>query len=185
MIANRVRVMDFVYKDEGGFAIRALEPGGAVNMGISFARFEAWRKLKDPHKIVTFDDLRAMTREEATEIYAQFFFVPAHFDILPGGVDYSVLDPFINGGGLVILNRSLGFKDDHHPFGPDTVWAAKRRDPKALIEKIRDVRLARNKTLHNYNTPVSPTSSTTFARVWDRRTGLVCTRSLVLAGLEK
>jgi hypothetical protein len=28
MQANRSKVMEFVYKDEGGFAIRALEPGG-------------------------------------------------------------------------------------------------------------------------------------------------------------
>jgi lysozyme family protein len=184
MLANRPKVMEYVYKDEGGFAIRELEPGGAVNMGIAFARFEAWRLLKSK-KVVTFDDLKAMTRDEATEIYAKFYFVPSHFDDLPSGVDYSVLDPFINGGGLVILNRTLGFKDDHHPYGPDTLWGAKHRDPKWVIEKIREVRLARNKTLHNYSTPVSATSSTTFGRVWDRRTDLVCSRSLALAGLEK
>lgn len=168
--------MDFVYIDEGGFAVRAIEPGGAVNMGISFERFEAWRALKGQHG-VTHDDLKNMTRPEATEIYARFFFIPAHFDDLPSGVDYAVLDPWINGGGLVILNRALGFKDDHKPFDPVTLWAAKHRDAGALIDKLCDVRLARYRTLKNRNQPVKEGSKTTFLMVWEKRTELVRKRA--------
>lgn len=185
MRTNRSAALAYVFTDEGGYAERAIEPGGAVNMGVSFERFVAWRQLKGkPHP--TFADLKAMTRDEATALYDKFFLTPAHFDDLPAGVDYVVLDGFINGGGLTILQRALGLADgepevEHHQFGPKTLWGAVHRDAKTFVGKLCDTRLARNKTLRAYHQPVKTGSTTTFGVVWDRRTELVRGRALKMA----
>jgi lysozyme family protein len=59
---NRFSI-EYVLNDEGGFAERASEPGGAVNKGISMLVFREWRHSKgkpDP----TLDDLRNLTDED-------------------------------------------------------------------------------------------------------------------------
>jgi lysozyme family protein len=180
MRANRGPALAYVFVDEGGYVERNTEPGGAGNFGISFERFKAWRAIngKPP---ATFADLKAMSKVEAAALYDKFFLTPAHFDDLPAGVDYVVLDGFINGGGLLILQRALGVKATGH-FDPVTLWAAKHREPKALINRLCDVRLARNKTLRLYRQPTKPGGNTTFGRVWDRRTELVRSRALKMAG---
>jgi lysozyme family protein len=185
MRTNRDAAMTYVFVDEGGYAERPMEPGGAVNMGVSFERFIAWRALNKKPK-PTWADLKAMPRDEARALYDKFFFNPAHFDDLPVGVDYVVLDGFINGGGLTILQRALGLAPTHHEvaahqFGPVTLWGSTHRDGKALIGKLCDTRLARNRTLRDYAVPVKLNSKTTFGMIWDRRTELVRGRALKMA----
>jgi lysozyme family protein len=183
MRSNRAPALSLVYGDEGGFVIRDTEPGGAGNFGISFDEFKDWWRLQKRVGNPTFDDLKAMPRSEADALYAKFYMDPAHFDDLASGVDYVVLDGFINGGGLTILQGALGFAESErevqrHVFGPKTLWAATHRDPRALINKLCDVRLARNKTLKLYTRPTKPGGKTTFGQVWDRRTELVRGRAL-------
>lgn len=178
---NREASLAHVYADEGGFVVRATEPGGAGNWGISFERFAAWWKATGRKGDPTFDDLKAMPRGDADKLYGKFFIDPCHFDDLPKGVDYVVLDGFINGGGLLILRRALGL-GDKGLFDPQVLWAAKHREPKAFINKLCDTRLARNKTLKIYREPTKAGGKTTYGMVWDRRTELVRKRALAMLG---
>ena len=46
MLSNFAKVMDLIFINEGGYAERDSEPGGAVNMGVSMVTFIAWRLFK-------------------------------------------------------------------------------------------------------------------------------------------
>jgi lysozyme family protein len=110
---------------------------------------------------------------------------PAHFDDLPIGVDYVVLDGFINGGGLIILQHALGMKDDHpevehHIFGPVTLWGAKHRDPRVFINTLCDVRRARNGNLRLSKKTIKVGSQKTWEQVWNERTEVVRKRALAM-----
>lgn len=185
MKSNRQTALDFIYHDEGPFVIRDTEPGGAGNRGISFERFRAWWHLQGRHGEPTFDDLKNQPQADADALYGKFFLDPAHFDDLPFGVDYVVLDGFINGGGLTILQRALGLNDEHpevehHIFGPVTLWAAKHRDPRVLINKLCDVRRERNGNLRLSKKIIKFGSAKTWEQVWNERTEVVRKRALAM-----
>jgi lysozyme family protein len=89
-----------VFLEEGGFAIRKSEPGGAVNMGVSqdeFVRYCEANKLPVPEE-GDFGALGRMSREVAEVIYGTQFLRPIRYDELPAGIDYCVLDFAINSG---------------------------------------------------------------------------------------
>jgi lysozyme family protein len=185
MKSNRHVVLDFIYSAEGGFVIRDTEPGGAGNRGIAFERFKAWWHLQKRTGEPTFDDLKNQPQADADALYGKFFMDPCHFDDLPLGVDYVVLDGFINGGGLIILQHALGMKDDHpevehHIFGPVTLWGATHRDPRVFINKLCDVRRARNAVLRLSNKPIKTGSQKTWEQVWNERTEVVRKRALAM-----
>ncbi len=87
MIHNRPLASVFLGDDEGGWAERSGEPGGAVNRGISFLAFSQWR-TKQGKPTPTFADLKNLTIDEATEIYNEEYFSKIGFDDLPSGLDY-------------------------------------------------------------------------------------------------
>lgn len=187
MRSNRQKVLAFVYHDEGGWVVRDTEPGGAGNRGISFERFEAWWHLQGRVGTPTFEDLKNQPQSDADALYGKFFMDPCHFDDLASGVDYVVLDGFINGGGLSILQNALGLKTgnhevDNHIFGPVTLWAAKHRDPVKLINALCDERKNRNGRLKKRNDPIKPGSSKTWMMVWNERVETVRSRALQMVG---
>jgi Glycosyl hydrolase 108 len=75
---------------EGGWAERSNEPGGAVNKGVSLQAFREWRRgkgLPEPTKA----DLKALSDDEAKQIYAEKYAKPIGFDDMPAGYDYALL----------------------------------------------------------------------------------------------
>lgn len=151
MQSNRDFVLDHILINEGGYAERANEPGGAVNRGITFLEFQAWRKRhgQDPSTL-TFKDLRDMPRAETEDIYEADYLAPVRFDQLPGGVDYALADFAVNGGvanALQTVREKLGFtRSQHDPawrvwrMEPELLWALKSHDPKVTITQICDAR---------------------------------------------
>jgi lysozyme family protein len=111
MKSNLANALSFIFKDEGGFAQRATEPGGAVNMGVSMAAFAAWRtSQKKPRPSIA--DLKAMTQAEATMIYETNYAAHIGFNGLPPGLDYAALDAAVNEGvgaaqGLLTITLPL------------------------------------------------------------------------------
>jgi hypothetical protein len=69
MKQNREHALASILRLEAGYAERPAEGGGAVNHGITFTVFQAWRGLKGQNS-VTWADLKAMTADEAVEIYS-------------------------------------------------------------------------------------------------------------------
>lgn len=144
MKSNISQVMDWVFLHEGGYAERDSEPGGAVNMGISFTAFKDWwtksKKLGEP----SFADLKSLTRTDAEGIYKDWFFTPTAFDTMPSGVDYALIDLAVNsgvGGALRAVSRQLKFPVTGK-MTPQLSWALRFRDSRAVINAICDARLA-------------------------------------------
>lgn len=95
---------------EGGWTESPAEPGGASNWGISMITFGDWRK-KHSLPPPTFDDLKALTSDQAIGIYEEMWTPRIIFDQLPVGVDLMVLNNCINlgvVGGINLLQQELG-----------------------------------------------------------------------------
>lgn len=110
MRKNLPLALSYILMDEGGFAARAEEPGGAVNKGVSLLVFKEWRArlgLAEP----TVDDLRELTDEEAGEIFAARYAEPIGFDRLPAGMDYALLNTAVmegvRGARLLYLDKGV------------------------------------------------------------------------------
>lgn len=184
--AKRAEALAYVFADEGGYAERGTEGGGAVNRGITYATFKDWvRKQGKP--MPTWSDLKAMSEAEATEIYVAHYLAPIHFDDLPYGVGYAVLDAAILGGvggATKILNRVLGWGAQGALWTPITKWAVNHREPIALINKLCDDRLATYRTFKNWSVPVKEGSSRTWGEGWTARIERVRGRALEMAVLH-
>jgi lysozyme family protein len=175
--------MDWTFLSEGLFAIRDSEPGGAVMRGISFTSFkEYWHRIGREGE-PTFDDLAALTREEAEAIYADWFFKPIHFDQLPSGVDYCISDFCVNsgvGGCLRSIQRAMGFpvtgKIDTNKQDAAFFWALRAREARDVIDAICEARLRLMMGSHKWPR---------FKGNWTRRLKLVKQRCYDLAKISE
>lgn len=183
---NVEMIMDWVFTHEGGYAERPEEPGGAVNMGISFTAYkDAWKRLKKPGE-PTWADLKAMPRGNVTDdrpmdaedIYAYSFFAPISFDVLPSGVDYAMYDLVVNsgvGGGIRALRRKWNMNPKLGKMDAQLLWALKARDSVKVIDDICDARLSLMKGSKNW---------AKFEGNWTRRVDKVRTRAKAMARKE-
>ena len=185
MKSNIDQVMDWVFVHEGGYAERDSEPGGAVNMGVSFDAFkDAWKKKKKVG-IPTFADLKAMKRGnlsdandmDAEDIYAEWFLIPIEFNVLPSGVDYALLDFAVNSGvcGSIRALRKKWKLPVSGKMDAKFLWALKSRDPVATITDICDARLDLMKGLKKW---------AQFSSNWSRRVDKVRERAITMAKKE-
>jgi len=176
MKATLNKVMPHVFKNEGGYVNHPKDPGGATNMGITIGTLSAWRG-----KPVTKNDVRNLSRREATEIYRKRYWNPVRGDELPAGVDYAVFDFAINSGprrAIEYLQRVLGVSIDR-VIGPKTLAAASATDPKTVIRKLCAARLAYMQRIKN------GTLWKSFGRGWQRRVDGVQHISLEMAGQRR
>jgi lysozyme family protein len=100
----------FTLRAEGGFSDHAADSGGATNMGVTRATLAAVRG-----HAVSKADVRALTRDEAADIYRSLYWKAVRGDELPGGVDAVVFDYAVNSGpkaAIRTLQGALGFKQD-------------------------------------------------------------------------
>lgn len=174
--------LSYIFPDEGGYEERALEGGGAVNMGITFTVFSAWRKAQGK-PAPTFADLKTMTIAEATAIYTIKFAAPIHFDKMPPGTGYVILDSAVNNGlsGCQrFVERAVGQPEDGK-FDPITFWAASHRDPVLFINAFCDARAAGQKRFRNYHVRIAPGKPRTWGMAWDARNEKVRKRALAMA----
>ena len=122
--------------EEGGYCV---DDGGATNFGITHATLAKWRGTPD----CTPEEVKALTKQEATEIYRAKYWIPTRCADLPKGVDLLVFDFAVNSGPIVSikhLQKVVGVKDDSS-IGPVTLGALKAIDPKDLINRLAADRL--------------------------------------------
>lgn len=149
--------MGHILESEGGYTNDPQDSGGATNWGITIWDARMYWK---PH--ATAADVRAMPLSVAMEIYRKHYADPMHYDELPAGVDYAVLDYGINSGisrSAKVLQRLVG-ADVDGKMGPQTVAATLKADSVRLINQICDERLHFLQGLHIWST---------FGRGWSRR----------------
>jgi len=90
---------------EGGFVNDPDDPGGATNFGVTI---HTLRRLR-PGARVGVQDVRALTREQAIEIYVEHYFTRPRIAELPEPLWPTVFDMYVNAGAnaVRILQRLL------------------------------------------------------------------------------
>lgn len=138
--AEVTKLGDFVRLHRGeynpGFGVRPQEPGGAVNMGVSFEALQYYcRKHGLPPP--TYDDLARLTVEQAESIYIDDYARAVRYPDLPRGVDYLMFDAAITMGraGAGRFLRAVLDGEDIEQFNPNDVRPHQITDEH--LERIR------------------------------------------------
>jgi lysozyme family protein len=155
--SNFPRCLAETLSHEGGFVDHPKDPGGATNMGITFATLRKWRK-----RAITKADVKALTVEDVRPIYKAWYWAPVKGDDLPAGLDLALFDFAVNSGetrAIIALQRILGVADDGK-LGPATMSAVYSRDTRDLVLSLCAERLRFLKGLKTW---------ATFGKGWTRR----------------
>lgn len=165
-------VMAEIFKHEGGYVDHPADPGGATNLGVTFAVLQKWRG-----KPITKADVKALTKKEATEIYRKNYWNPTKCDDLPAGVDLVMMDGSVNSGigrGPKWIQAAVGATQDGN-VGTMTLRSVMAAKPAEVINRACDVRLSFLKGLKTWPT---------FGKGWGRRVEGVRKRALEMANAK-
>ena len=129
---------------EGGFVNDPADPGGATNHGVTIGTLRALAQGVNRDRQVNVADVRALSSEQAVEIFLSQYFDRPGLSRLPGALQPVVFDMYVNAGAMAVkllqrMLKTLGYalKDDGL-IGPDTLNAAKTEAAKgaqALIDR--------------------------------------------------
>jgi lysozyme family protein len=144
--------LELVFGDEGGYSNRSTDRGGPTKYGITHRTLAAHRGVKS----VTADQVKAMSREEAVDIYQRSFWLQCGGDLLPPGLDYAVFDFAVNSGparAVKSLQRVVGVREDGH-IGEQTLAAVRKYSGgvSTLIRAYCDERMRFLRSLSNPST---------------------------------
>lgn len=113
---------------EGGFVNDPDDPGGATNFGVTI---HTLRRLR-PGQQTGVEQVRALTREDAIEIYIEHYFKRPRIADLPEPLWATVFDMYVNAGAnavrilqRLIVQMGLAVAVDG-VIGPQTISAAHR-----------------------------------------------------------
>jgi lysozyme family protein len=170
--------LDVVLVEEGGYVDNPADPGGITNMGITRRTLAAWRHVS-PESALSKDEVKALTRAEAAEIYRAQYWTPCRGDALPAGLDLAVFDYAVNSGpdrAIRALQTALGVVADGIA-GPVTLAAVAVQERSTgvanVISAICAARLSFLQRLATY---------ATFGRGWTGRVARIKQAALAMAG---
>lgn len=148
--------------EEGGLVDHPSDPGGITNHGVSI-RFAGSIGLDvDGDGRTTAADIRALTREQAAQIYREHFWEPARCDALPPAVALAHFDAAVNAGlrrAARLLQAAVGSPTDG-VIGPATLRAVRAQPVASVVTDMVDARMEWQRTL---------AGAATFGRGWRRR----------------
>ena len=115
---------------EGGFVDDPDDPGGATNFGVTIHTMRRLGLDLTGDGVIDAADVRALTREQAIEIFITHYWARPRISALPQALQPPVFDMYVNAGAnaVRILQRLLG--DMGHDLavdgviGPQTIRAA-------------------------------------------------------------
>lgn len=165
-----LKVMPWVFEEEGGYVDHPKDPGGATNLGITFRTLQAWRG-----KPITKQDVKNLTKSEAQNIYKSEYWNTIRGDKLPAGIDYGTLDYGINSGpsrAVKELQKIVGVSPDGI-VGAQTLAAIQKFSITKLIDLYCDARIKFLRGLPTFKT---------FGKGWLARVERVRKRSKSLVG---
>lgn len=93
--------LDLMFGHEGGYVNVKSDRGGPTKYGITHKTLAAARGVTS----VTAAQVKAMTREEAVEIYRRSYWAQAGGDLLPSGLDYAAFDFGVNSGPQTAVKK--------------------------------------------------------------------------------
>lgn len=167
---NFLKVMPWVFEEEGGYVDHPKDPGGATNLGITHRTLGAWRG-----RPVTKQDVKNLTKQEAQNIYKSEYWNQVSGDRLPSGIDYATLDFGINSGparAVKELQKIVGVNPDGI-VGAQTIAAIQKFSISKLIDLYCDARIRYLRGLKTFKT---------FGKGWLARVARVRKRSKSLVG---
>ncbi|KEP69847.1 peptidoglycan-binding protein [Thioclava dalianensis] len=115
---------------EGGYVNDPDDPGGPTKHGVTLGTLQRLGLDETGDGQIDEMDVRALTRDKAVEIFVQHYFDAPQIDKLPGPIQASVFDMYVNAGGsaIVILQRLLSDMGQRLVvdgiIGPQTIAAA-------------------------------------------------------------
>lgn len=121
--------LEFVFDAEGGYTNDANDPGGETNFGID----------KRSHQK---EDIKNLTKERATEIYYNDYWLKSCAEHLPKLVAIAYFDSAVNTGikqANKFLQRAVSVNDDG-VVGPVTLNAITHAEPKFTANRLVDYR---------------------------------------------
>lgn len=138
---------------EGGLVNHPNDPGGITNYGISLR----WLKTVQPN--ATADTIRALTRDQAADLYRRHWWEPNGYDKLPPLIGAKVFDLAVNMGASHAhrcLQRAIRAAPgtalvDDGILGPKTREAAEACDQAALLAALRSEAAGRYRMLAEVN----------------------------------
>ena len=129
---------------EGGFVNDPSDPGGATNHGVTMATLRALARDVTHDGQVDVADVRALTTDDAVEIFLSQYFDRPGLSRLPGALQASVFDMYVNAGAMAVkllqrVLKTLGYAlNDDGVIGHATMTAAgdeTTKGPQALIDR--------------------------------------------------
>ncbi|MEM7471120.1 MAG: holin-associated N-acetylmuramidase [Pseudomonadota bacterium] len=116
-----------ILRAEGGYVNDPDDPGGATNFGVTIHTMRRLGLDLTGDGRVTVADVKALTREQAAEIFEDHYYRRPRIDALPGPIQASVYDMYVNAGSNAVkilqrLLREMGYdiaKDG--AIGPQTI----------------------------------------------------------------
>lgn len=172
------RCLDLVFGFEGGFSDHPLDRGGPTNLGITLDTLTGWRRKMaggaGQAVAVTAEDVRNLSRDDATEIYRAEYWNALNCDNLPAGVDLVVFDFGVNAGPVraARLLQQAVHVDQDGQVGKITTGAAQSIDPAHIINTFSNGRMEHYRSLGNWET---------FKDGWTRRTQEIAAAALEMA----
>ena len=129
---------------EGGFVNDPADPGGATNHGVTIGTLRALARDVTHNGRIDEADVRALTRDDAVEIFLSQYFDRPGLSRLPEALQPSVFDMYVNAGMMAVKLLQRVLKAAGHPIrddgliGPATLAAARAEAAKgvqALIDR--------------------------------------------------
>lgn len=115
---------------EGGFVNDPDDPGGATNFGVTIHTMRRLGLDITGDGAVDVADVRALSREQAVEIFLTHYYARPRIGEMPEAVQASLFDMYVNAGGNAVkilqrLLRDMGYEVSvDGAIGPQTLRAA-------------------------------------------------------------
>jgi lysozyme family protein len=137
------QIAEGIVAREGGYVNDPDDPGGATKFGVTIHTMRRLGLDLTGDGRVGIDDVRALTRTRAVDIFITHYFERPRIAEMPGALQPSLFDMYVNAGGNAVkilqrLLRDMGYHVDvDGAIGPQTLEAAgQAADPDAMA--LRD-----------------------------------------------
>lgn len=164
MDTNFDQCFRWLLEHEGGVTNLKNDRGGLTNLGVTHEEYDRYRRFKG----LALRSVMLITREEAEDIYRQFYWLTLQCDRLAPGVDNVVFDMGVNNGvaGAAKAAQRVASRLSGKPIvvdghiGPISLDAIDDCPVVGFIDAFCDERLRIDSTFFNWGT---------FGRAWTNR----------------